>query len=60
MIYKNSIDNGKSFDWGRASKDYGRYRDIYPDSFYKNILSLGIGTKGQKILDLGTGTGVLP
>lgn len=60
MIHSDNIDNGRSFDWGRTSKDYGNYRDIYPDSFYKNLLTLGIGNKGQKILDLGTGTGVLP
>ena len=60
MIHNQNIDNGKPFDWGRTSEDYGKYRDIYPDSFYENLLSLGIGKKGQKILDLGTGTGVLP
>ncbi|MFO7636155.1 MAG: class I SAM-dependent methyltransferase, partial [Clostridia bacterium] len=31
----DKIDNGKEFDWGKASKDYGLYRDIYPESFYK-------------------------
>lgn len=60
VIHRKDIDNGKPFDWGRTSKDYGKYRDIYPESFYKNLLSLGIGKKGQTILDLGTGTGVLP
>jgi hypothetical protein len=29
------IDQGKAFDWGRASKDYARYRDIYPEIFYE-------------------------
>ena len=54
------IDRGKAFDWGRASKDYARYRDIYPEIFYQEIRERGIGIKGQKVLDLGTGTGVLP
>ena len=59
-ISKSHIDGGNSFDWGRTSADYARYRDIYPEIFYKKIVGRGLCTKGQKILDLGTGTGVLP
>lgn len=59
MINKK-IDHGKEFDWGLASKDYAKYRDIYPDLFYQKIIDLGLCTKGQRVLDLGTGTGVLP
>jgi SAM-dependent methyltransferase len=56
----DAIDNGKEFDWGRTSCDYATYRDIYPSSFYEKLHALAIGVEGQKILDLGTGTGVLP
>ena len=59
MVNKE-IDHGKEFDWGLASKDYARYRDIYPDLFYQKIIELDLCTKGQRVLDLGTGTGVLP
>ena len=55
-----SIDGGHEFDWGKASRDYARYRDIYPPEFYEKILSMGFCTEGQKILDIGTGTGVIP
>ena len=55
-----NIDHGKSFDWGNTSKDYAKYRDIYPEEFYKCILDLGLCKDGQKVLDIGTGTGVLP
>lgn len=60
MITNNSIDNGKPFDWGRASSDYAKYRDIYPEEFYQKILSFGLCKDGQKVLDIGTGTGVIP
>lgn len=56
----NYIDNGKNFDWGKTSDDYAKYRDIYPDEFYQKILKLGLCKDGQKVLDIGTGTGVLP
>lgn len=59
MIIEN-IDKGKSFDWGRTSLDYAKYRDIYPQEFYDCILELGLCRDGEKVLDIGTGTGVLP
>ena len=59
-IKLNEFDNGKAFDFGKTSADYAKYRDIYPEEFYNKLLELKIGTEGQKILDLGTGTGVLP
>ena len=59
-IMKENIDFGKAFDWGRTSADYAKYRDIYPKEFYQKIADRGLCTREQKVLDLGTGTGVLP
>ena len=60
MVIKDErIDSGKPFDWGRTSKEYARFRDIYPEEFYKKIVDRGLCVSGQNILDLGTGTGVL-
>jgi len=56
----NHIDHGMAFDFGRASEDYAKYRDIYPASFYAKLRKFSIGLPGQHVLDLGTGTGVLP
>lgn len=59
MTDKN-IDGGKAFDWGKASEDYAKFRDIYPQEFYDKILSRKLCMNGQRVLDIGTGTGVLP
>lgn len=56
----NSIDDNKDFDFGRTSEGYALYRDIYPESMYKKLISFGIGREGQRILDIGSGTAVLP
>ncbi|MBU3876706.1 hypothetical protein HGO97_012910 [Faecalicatena sp. AGMB00832] len=56
-IKNSSIDSGKAFDWGKTSADYAKYRDIYPDVFYKKILDRNLCIAGQNVLDLGTGTG---
>lgn len=61
MLLSNpDIDSGKQFDWGRTSADYAKFRDIYPQEFYSRILSRGLCKRGQSVLDVGTGTGVLP
>lgn len=59
-IKDKKIDGGKAFDWGRVSDEYAKYRDIYPKEFYQKILDRGLCKNGQSILDIGTGTGVLP
>ena len=59
-IRDERIDAGKPFDWGRVSAEYAAYRDIYPQEFYRRIADRGLCVSGQTILDVGTGTGVLP
>jgi ubiquinone/menaquinone biosynthesis C-methylase UbiE len=53
------IDNEREFDWSRTSADYSIYRTGYPDSLFDLLSALGVGLAGQRILDLGTGTGAL-
>lgn len=54
-----SKDKGRIIDWGKTSEDYSLHRPGPPPSFYEKLCAHGIGLKDQKILDLGTGTGVL-
>lgn len=56
-MMKNTIDNGQQFDFGKTSKEYAKYREIYPKQLYDKLYSLGIGVKDSDWLDLGTGTG---
>ena len=53
------VDGGIGVDWGKTSRDYAEHRDGPPLSFYQKLASLEIGLPRQKVLDLGTGTGVI-
>lgn len=59
-ITDKNIDGGRAFDWGRTSANYARFRDVYPQEFYDKIISRDLCRNGQNVLDIGTGTGVLP
>lgn len=60
MIRDERFDGGRPFDWGKTSDVYAKYRDIYPAEFYSKLCSLGLFESGTDVLDIGTGTGVLP
>ena len=60
MFSNINIDNGNSFDWGFTSEEYSKFRDIYPTKLYIRLRELGVAADGTSLLDLGTGTGILP
>lgn len=60
MIRDDRIDGGKEFDWGKASLDYAKFRDIYPRVFFDRIAERNLCVGNQDVLDVGTGTGVIP
>ena len=55
-----AVDHGNGFDFGKTSRIYAQFRDIYPPQLYEKLRTLGIGKAGTCWLDVGTGTGVLP
>lgn len=54
------IDGGNVFDWGKTAESYAKSRNIYPQQFWDMLHNLGVGDTNQKVLDIGTGTGILP
>lgn len=50
---------GRVIDFGRAAADYERFRPGFPDALFERLLSEGWIAPGQRVLDLGTGTGTL-
>ncbi len=46
-------------DFGKTAKDYAQFRAGFPPSLFARLATFGIGSVGQRIVDLGTGTGTL-
>ena len=46
-------------DFGKTAQDYGRYRAGFPPALFDRLATYGVGLPGQRVLDLGTGTGTL-
>jgi SAM-dependent methyltransferase len=49
----------RPIDFGKTASDYGAYRAGFPEALYDRLAKFGIGETGQRLLDLGTGTGYL-
>jgi 2-polyprenyl-3-methyl-5-hydroxy-6-metoxy-1,4-benzoquinol methylase len=50
---------GAGLNWNATADDYARFRPTYPASYFDILRTIGIGKPGQRILDLGAGTGAL-
>ena len=46
-------------NFGATAQDYGRYRAGFPQHFFKRLFSEGWVNAGDRVLDLGTGTGTI-
>lgn len=48
-----------SVDFGKTAKDYARHRAGFPAELFERLDRFGVGRPGQRVLDLGTGTGTV-
>lgn len=46
-------------DFGRTAEDYARHRAGFPDAFFERLQGDGVISPGERLLDLGTGTGTI-
>ena len=46
-------------DFGRAARDYAQHRPGFTAALFDHVKGFGIGVAGQRVLDIGTGTGTL-
>ena len=46
-------------DFGRTADDYARHRAGFPERLFEDLLGKGVVRAGERLLDLGTGTGSL-
>lgn len=46
-------------DFGKTASDYARHRAGFPDRFFDRLFADRVVAKGDRILDLGTGTGTI-
>jgi SAM-dependent methyltransferase len=46
-------------DFGRTASDYAQHRAGFPESLFVRLAVHGVGIAGQRLLDIGTGTGTL-
>jgi methylase of polypeptide subunit release factors len=53
------LDGGRAIDWSRTSADCATHRPGPPARLYDLLAALGIGGAGRRLLDLGTGTGLV-
>ena len=58
-MYELTSEQDERIDWGKTSADYAKHRPGPPPSFYRRLKALNIGLPGQRVMDLGTGTGVI-
>jgi SAM-dependent methyltransferase len=48
-----------TIDFGKTAHDYAQHRAGFPPEFFERLACYRVGRPGQRVLDMGTGTGTL-
>jgi SAM-dependent methyltransferase len=59
MSFRFGSDQMNTVDFGKTALDYRRHRAGFPEDYFARVAPYGVGIRGQRILDLGTGTGTV-
>ncbi|MCB0154477.1 MAG: methyltransferase domain-containing protein [Anaerolineae bacterium] len=51
--------SSQTIDFGKTAQDYSQHRAGFPEPFFERLAEFGVGRPGQRVLDLGTGTGTV-
>lgn len=52
------LPSGRSPDFGRTAAYFARFRPPMPEEFFAELARRGVGLPGQRLVDLGCGTGL--
>jgi SAM-dependent methyltransferase len=50
---------GEEVDFGRTAREYQQHRQGFPPAFFEAVNARGFAKPGQRVLDLGSGTGTV-
>lgn len=50
---------GAQVDFGRTAREYQQHRQGFPPAFFESVDAWGFAKPGQRVLDLGSGTGTV-
>jgi SAM-dependent methyltransferase len=59
QVILSELASQMDVDFGRTATDYACHRAGFPDRFFERLFTRGFVNRGDRVLDLGTGTGTV-